>query len=104
MKSLRLVAVTLLVAWPSFARASAFTVDPLQVQLSAKRASQVVTLTNGSATELRFEVKIFKWGHGDAGEMELDPTNDIVVFPTLLTLKPGEKKSLRAGTSMQAGT
>src|SRR5882724_10665715 len=82
---------------PAAALASSFTVDPLMVQLSARRTSQVVTLTNQSGQELRFEVKAFAWSHDDQGEMTLDATSDVVLFPSLITLKAGEKKNIRVG-------
>ena len=78
--------------------ASAFRVTPVRVELSQKTASTLLTLTNESDTDLRFQISAFAWSQDPAGVMKLDTTQDITFFPALLTLKPGEERKVRVGT------
>jgi fimbrial chaperone protein len=63
-----------------------------------------MTLTNDSSEELRFQVSAFEWAQADGtGEMNLTPTKDIVFFPALLTVKPGEERKVRIGATVKSG-
>jgi fimbrial chaperone protein len=98
----RLAAALMLV--PGIAAASAsFTVDPMQVNLSRQVTSQIVTITNESKQEIRFQIAAFRWDHDESGETKLEPTKDIVLFPALVTLKPGAQQRVRVGTTAQYG-
>ena len=77
--------------------AATFTVNPIQVFLSRRAASALVTLRNESVETLRFELTVFAWSQSPSGEMALEPTRDIVLFPSLLTLKPSEERRVRVG-------
>lgn len=90
---LGLVLCQMQMAW-----ASTFQVGPTQVFLSGKTASALLTLRNESAEALRLQVSVFAWDQNPQGEMLLSPTEDIVFFPTLLTLAPGEERKVRVGT------
>lgn len=85
------------------ARASAFRVTPVQVALSAKTTSTLLTLSNESSESLRFQVRVYAWNQSPNGEMELYPTEDIVLFPTLVTLAPGKDRKVRIGSATSFG-
>ena len=83
--------------------AATFTVNPVQVFLSAKTRSVILTLRNVSDETLRFQLDAFAWDQDPHGEMSLQPTRDIVFFPALLTLAPGEERNIRVGTTTPPG-
>ena len=83
--------------------AATFTVNPVQVFLSAKTRSVILTLRNVSDETLRFQLDVFAWDQDGRGEMALQPTRDIVFFPSLLTLAPGEERNVRVGTATPPG-
>jgi fimbrial chaperone protein len=64
----------------------------------------LVTVRNGSEVTLRFQVSVFAWDQNAQGEMALVATRDIVFFPPLFSLKPGEERNLRVGTATPVGT
>jgi fimbrial chaperone protein len=79
--------------------ASSFTVNPTQVFLTSKSTSAILTLRNESDESLRFQLTVFAWDQSVQGEMKLQPTSDIVFFPTLLTLAPKESRNVRVGAA-----
>jgi fimbrial chaperone protein len=81
------------------ASAATFTVDPTQIFLSDRSGSVLLTLRNESTETLRFQLSVFAWTQSPSGEMQLVPTEDIVFFPTLLTLKPTEARRVRVGSA-----
>ncbi len=84
--------------WPATVKASTFHVTPIRIFLSPRIPSVLLTVRNDSTEKLRFQVGAFAWDQNLRGEMVLNPTDDIVVFPSLLSLGPGEERKLRVGT------
>ena len=85
------------------AAASTYTVNPTRVYLNASAGSALVTLKNESAEPLRMQVKAQRWAQSLDGEIQLSATEDLIVFPALLTLKPGEERKIRVATSVAFG-
>ena len=104
-KAGRFLATALAVAWlwggplAGAASAATFTVDPTQIFLSGRTGSVLLTLRNESDETLQFQLSMFEWAQSPSGEMQLKPTEDIVFFPTLLTLKPKETRRVRVGSA-----
>jgi len=79
--------------------ASSFAVNPTQIFLTSKSTSAILTLRNESDESLRFQLTVFAWDQSARGEMKLQPTADIVFFPTLLTLTAKESRNVRVGAA-----
>lgn len=86
------------------AHATAVSIDPTRVHLSAKAHSQSLALRNGGAEKARFQVTAFSWQQSPSGEMQLTPTEDILFFPSLLEIAPGETRKVRVATDVPADT
>jgi fimbrial chaperone protein len=84
------------------AAAATFSVNPTQVYLEGRTTTSLVTLRNDSTEVMRFQVTAFTWQQSPAGEIELAPTQDIVFFPALVQLQPGEERKIRVGTTSTA--
>lgn len=76
----------------------------MQVALSSATSSTLLTLSNESSESLRFQVRVYAWNQSPNGEMELAPTDDIVLFPTLLTLPAGKSRKVRIGAATTFGS
>jgi len=85
------------------AAAATYTVNPTRVYLNASAGSALMTLKNESPEPLRMQVKAQRWAQTLDGEMQLSATEDLIVFPALLTLKPGEERKIRVATSVPFG-
>ena len=85
------------------AYAAAFRVAPIRVDFDKGTQSALLTLINESEEEIRFQISAFVWGQDDQGEMKLEPTQDVVFFPALLTLKAKEQRKVRIGRMTAPG-
>jgi fimbrial chaperone protein len=85
------------------ASAATFSVNPTQIYLSGRTTSSLLTLRNDSTETLRFQLSAFAWKQSPTGEILLDPTPDVVFFPALLTLKAGEERRIRVGSTVSPG-
>lgn len=89
------VAAGLVLCWPGAATAARFSVNPTRVLLSAKNTSALLTLCNQSDAPLRLQVTVFSWDQAAEGEMMLADTEDVLCFPGMLVLAPGEERRIR---------
>ncbi len=87
----------------SRAEASSFTVNPVKISLSGREQSALLSLQNQSDEELRFKINPQEWKQSPKGEMQLQDTKDVVVYPTLLTLGPKQERKLRVGATVPPG-
>jgi fimbrial chaperone protein len=83
------------------ARASAVRVTPVMVNLTPQKGSDTVALTNEGRSEVRVQCSGFLWDQLPNGEAKLTPTTDIVFFPGLVTVKPGETRKVRIGANIK---
>lgn len=84
------------------ARAGNFQVSPVIVSLDEKKTSGLIEISNHGDEPIRLHVKAHAWDQSATGDMVLGATDDIIVFPTLLTLKAGETRNVRVGTRLRA--
>jgi len=76
---------------------------PTQVQLSARAPSGLLTIQNLGDEPLRFQLSLVAWEQTPTGEHRFAPTQDVVCFPPLLSLEPGEKRPIRIGATAAVG-
>ena len=100
---LRLFLAAVFLATPPSLVAATYTVNPTRVYLSARTTSALMTLKNESPSPLRMQLRARRWDQSRTGEMQLAPTEDLIVFPSLLTLAPGEERKVRVATSLPFG-
>ena len=98
-----MTAAVVLTATAGVTSAATFSVNPTQIFLSGRTTSSLLTLRNDSNEELRFQLSAFQWTQSASGEIELNPTQDVVFFPALLTLKAGEERRIRVGSTVAPG-
>ena len=81
--------------------ASAYKVTPVRVTFSGP-SSTLLTLRNESDQPLRFQISSYTWSQDPKGALQLGPTDDIVFFPALLSLNPGEERKVRVAATVAA--
>jgi fimbrial chaperone protein len=85
--------------WTGSASAAGLQVTPVLVELSRAQKNAIITLRNDGAAPVRFQANAVSWSQDESGQMKFAPTRDLVLFPQLLTLQPGEERNLRVGTT-----
>jgi len=85
------------------ARAGGLNVSPIQIRLSPQTTKAMLTLRNDSEETVRYQVSATSWNQSTRGELQLAPTNEVLFFPALFTLKPGEKRNIRLGVGTPFG-
>lgn len=85
------------------AAAVSYTVNPVQVDLTAAVSSTLITISNQSSERVSFQVSGFRWTMDDAGESRLEPTEDLLFFPQLLEIEPKAERRLRVGATVPFG-
>lgn len=83
--------------------AASFTVTPTRVDLSGANANTLLTLKNESEEAVRFQITTAAWAQSESGDIQLEPTEDILFFPALLTLAAGESKKVRIASTITPG-
>jgi fimbrial chaperone protein len=82
---------------PIAAHAGQFTVQPTRLELGAIHRSGALTLRNESPVPLSFRVQGLRWTQDADGQERYGEAPDLVYFPRLLTLPPGEAAVIRVG-------
>jgi fimbrial chaperone protein len=77
--------------------AATYSVNPTRVSLRPGQTSAMLTLRNEGPATIRFQLSLFSWGESASGEMQLEPSTDLVFFPSLFALEPGEERGVRIG-------
>ncbi len=78
-------------------RTGSFNVTPLKIVLSGKSSSALLEVTNQAPEAVRLQLSVSAWDQSPAGDIQLSATEDIVLFPPLLTVEPGETRKIRLG-------
>src|SRR4051794_9617959 len=95
--------VLVLLGWGAgSAEASAFTVTPVRILLGRGANSALLNVRNDSTDAIRFQISLKAWNQAPDGEMQLTDTNDLVFFPSMMELAPGEEKKVRVGSAFKA--
>lgn len=80
------------------ALAGQFNVSPTRIDLSGPRPSTLVTIHNTGEQPLRFQVSAWSWSQTATSDLDLEPTEDLLVYPSLLEVAPGGTRRVRIGT------
>jgi fimbrial chaperone protein len=84
------------------AHAAEFNVKPIRVFLSEDAGSALLTVENQATNVLRLQIRAYAWTNDAHGQPVLVPSDDLIVFPTLITVDPLSARSIRIGFSGSA--
>ena len=92
------IVVCCIVALAGSAHAGSFQVNPIRIILSPQSTSALLEVQNDGSETARFQIGVFEWDQSADGEMVLNPTEDVIFYPKLLTIEPGDQRNIRVGT------
>ncbi len=73
-------------------------VTPIPIVITGSGTSTMVELRNEGTETIRLQASTFDWSQTADGEDVLNATGEMLVFPSMLTLKPKEARKVRVGT------
>lgn len=79
--------------------ASGLNVNPIYLHLKREEPTTTLRLGNGGAVPMRYQLSAFAWTQDAQGEMQLNPTQEILLFPPVFALLPNEERLVRIGTT-----
>jgi len=100
----RIISVLCLATGSAFvmAQGSSVYLSPTVVVMTYGSESASIAVRNDSGRPLGFKVQAFRWTNTAAGEINLESSDEIIVFPAALALQVGETRRIRVGTQVSA--
>ena len=87
----------------TFAGAGQFGVSPIRIDMDRGARSGAITITNDEQAEpLRAQLRLFEWTQDANGKDDYQVNEDLLYFPSLMTLEKGEQKLVRVGLKTPA--
>jgi fimbrial chaperone protein len=83
--------------------AASFDIQPVRIELNDKTRLGKLTIRNVSENDLSVQVKAYEWNQNEKAEDVYQETQDIIVFPKIMTIAKGEERFIRLGTNVQSG-
>lgn len=74
-----------------------FSVVPIRLELGSGVRSGVITVRNEGKEKLSFQLNAMEWLQDAAGADKYADTRDLIFFPKLMTVEPGEESIVRVG-------
>lgn len=84
-------------ATPLGSSAGEFAVSPLRLSLTPIARTSAFTVRNDDTTPLSFQVRGMAWTQDAQAIDRYEPATDLIYFPRLLTLAPGQEGVIRVG-------
>jgi fimbrial chaperone protein len=99
----RLFALVLAALAPLAAGAAEFGVSPIRLYFEPGTRSAAVVVTNDDSRPLRMQLRLMQWTQdADGADVHAD-SDELIYFPRLMTVPPGEKRLVRVGLKSPAG-
>jgi fimbrial chaperone protein len=96
------ILICCMLAFAGMAQGGTFQVNPIRITLSPQSTSALLSIQNDGAETARFQIGVFEWDQAVDGEMVLNPTEDLIFYPKLIAIDPGDQRNIRVGTKQAA--
>jgi fimbrial chaperone protein len=87
--------------WLPPAPGATFSISPLRVELSAQSSTAALTVRNEEDVPALIQAEALLWSQAEGAE-KLDPTDDLLVSPTVFTIPPRGSQLVRVALRKQA--
>lgn len=84
------------------ALAGDFTVNPIRLELGAAAKSGIINVRNESKEKLSFQLQAMEWTQDAKGQDQYADTQNLVFFPKIMSVEPGEEGLIRVGAKTAA--
>ncbi|MDQ3059424.1 MAG: fimbria/pilus periplasmic chaperone [Pseudomonadota bacterium] len=80
------------------ASAGEFSVHPIRLELGGALRSGVIGVRNEGKEKLTFQLQAMAWTQDASGKDEYADTSDLIFFPKIMSVEPGEEGLVRVGS------
>ena len=95
-----------LVSLSTDVKAANLVVSPVQIYLDSahgqRLANTVLYLTNRGDKTVKYQLSTYIWSQTPQKPLDLTPTDDLIFFPQILSIDPGETQKVRLATTTPA--
>lgn len=84
-------------ALPGTVAAFAFGVSPIRLDFDGARRTAAITVSNDDKVKLSFQVRLMRWTQDGDGADQYEESRDLIYFPRVMAVNPGEKRVIRVG-------
>ncbi len=80
-----------------------FTISPVRVFFVPGKKAEVVTIKNNSDEKLTIQLSSFLWEQDESASDKLTPTDELVLFPKIVSIEKKEERIIRIGIKTLSG-
>ena len=80
--------------------AGEFSVNPIRLELGAVAKSGVIGVRNEGKSKLSFQLQAMEWTQDATGKDQYADTSELIFFPKIMSVEPGEEGLIRVGTKI----
>lgn len=84
--------------------AGEFVVNPVRLDISPNAKSASVSVANDGADRLSFQLQAMEWSQDKEGKDQYTESRDLIFFPKLMSVEPGQEAIVRVGFRTAAAT
>lgn len=81
---------------PALAHAG-FRAMPIKIYFDAKTKTAALNIENDGGKKTTIQLEAVEWSHDEKGTDIYTPARDLIFFPKILTIEPGEQRIVRVG-------
>jgi fimbrial chaperone protein len=85
------------------AYAANFDIQPVRIELNGKSRLGKLSIHNVSDIEFPIQVRAYEWSQNEKGEDVYKETQDIIIFPKIMTIAKNEERFIRIGSNVLPG-
>ncbi len=93
----------LIILFPAECFPANFSIQPIRIFFEGGKKTDIITIKNEDQKIIALQINSVAWTQDEKGDNIYLPTEDILFFPKLLEINPGEEKIIRIGNKVSRG-
>jgi fimbrial chaperone protein len=89
--------------FPEIGSAADFSVNPVNVFFDAAQKATILTVKNQSEDKLTLQLTAYAWSQDDEGNDVYTPSDDVIIFPKILSFEGADERIIRIGINAPPG-
>ena len=82
---------------PQISKPADIFVNPIKLFFDARQKTTIIKVKNNSDQKLTLQIDAYSWTQDEDAKDQYQPSQDIILFPKILSLEGGEERIIRVG-------